>query len=186
MTDSKILSVCMFCGSSTGGSQEIIDGVKLLSKTLAEAGMNLVYGGSAVGLMGIIAQEFLSADRRVTGIIPRALHEKVPALPIHETIVVETMHERKAEMYNRAQAFIALPGGIGTLEEILEVFTWSQLGFHTKPVCIYSVADFYNPLIELFQHLIKSGFMKQEHLDSLIVANTPETLLQKIQTYNYA
>jgi uncharacterized protein (TIGR00730 family) len=183
---SVIRTVCVFCGSSTGSSGCYPTGAQLLGNVLADAGMDLVYGGSDVGLMGLVARTMLARSRRVTGIIPRALQEVTRPLDITELIIVDTMHERKAAMYERSDAFIALPGGIGTFEELLEAFTWSQLGYLKKPVAVLNINGYYDLLLQQLAVSVRSGFMKQTHLDGLLVHDDPNELVGMLQSTDYA
>lgn len=181
-----ITSICVFCGSSSGNLDIYRQAAVSLGETLSRAGIDLVYGGSNIGLMGTVARTMLEHGRKVTGIIPKALHSVVDPLEVSELIVVDTMHERKASMYERSDAFIALPGGIGTFEELLETYTWSQLGYLQKPVGILNTNGYYDLLIKQLAHSVSSGFMKQSHFDELIVSDTPKDLLRSMEDYSYA
>ncbi len=176
-------SVCVFCGSSTGFDAIYAEQTKMLGKILAERNLRLVYGGGNVGLMGLLASTVLESGGSVTGIIPKAIHEKVPALPGAETRVVEGMHARKQAMHDLSDGFIALPGGIGTFEELLEAFTWSQLGFHQKPVALLNIKGYYDSLSELLNHSVQEGFMRDSHRKTLLVDEDPQALLAKMASY---
>ncbi|MDC7235953.1 MAG: TIGR00730 family Rossman fold protein [Spirochaetales bacterium] len=176
-------SICVFCGSSTGFSNFYREDARRLGLELARRQLKLVYGGGNVGLMGILAQTVLEEGGRVTGIIPEAIHSKVPPLPGSDTLVVPDMHSRKQKMHELSDGFIALPGGIGTFEEILEAFTWSQLGYHKKPVALLNTQDFYSPLLQQFAHTVKEGFLKQSHCDTLLVEKNPAVLLDVMAEY---
>ena len=180
-----ISTVCIFCGSSSGNSPVFADAAASLASLMADRGLDMVYGGSNIGLMGLVASTMLERGRSVTGIIPRALFEVVEHLEVTDLKVVETMHERKAAMYERSDAFIALPGGIGTFEELLEVYTWGQLGYLEKPVSILNVEGYYDHLIMQLRHSVGSGFMKQHHLDSLIIESDPSALLDRLESSTY-
>jgi len=133
--------------------------------------------------MGLTASAVLEAGGRVTGIIPEAIHAKVPSLPGIETLVVEDMHSRKQAMHDQSGGFIALPGGIGTFEEILEAFTWSQLGFHRKPVALLNTRGFYDPLMDQLTRCVEEGFLKESHRETLLVEKDPAVLLERMEAY---
>ena len=154
-------SVCVYCGSSSGHDPEFIGAAEMLGQHLAAAGITLVYGGGSLGLMGRIAHAVLNAGGHVVGIIPRFLHEREVMLrEVPELIVTEDMHERKRLMFERSDAFVTLPGGIGTLEEVVEMMTWSQLGRHEKPIVLANVKDFWAPLNGLIRHMTAAGFIR--------------------------
>ncbi len=178
-------SVCVFCGSSKGNSPVYEASAVKLAEALSNHSLDLVYGGSNIGLMGIVASTMLKLGRKAIGVIPTTLYEAVEQLAGIELIVVDTMHERKAAMYERADAFIALPGGIGTFEELLEVYTWVQLGYLNKPVSLLNINGYYDHLIAQLQHSTESGFMKQHHLDSLIIEQDPELLIERLNSATY-
>jgi uncharacterized protein (TIGR00730 family) len=154
-------TVCVYCGSGFGGDPAFTAAAVTLGKALAEAGIGLVYGGGNVGLMGTVARAVIENGGHVTGIIPDFLKSRERMLDeIQETIVVEDMHTRKRLMFERSDAFVALPGGIGTLEELVEQLTWAQLGQHNKPILLLSVADFWTPLLTLLDHMRAQGFIR--------------------------
>jgi uncharacterized protein (TIGR00730 family) len=156
-----VRTVCVYCGSGFGRDPAFREAAELLGTALAEAGMRLVYGGGDVGLMGTVARAALAAGGHVTGIIPDFLQAREHMLAdIQETVVVPDMHTRKRLMFERADAFVALPGGIGTLEELVEQMTWSQLGRHRKPILLVSINGFWRPLLALFEHMRESGFLR--------------------------
>ena len=167
-----VRTVCVYCGSGFGGDPAFTAAAVTLGKALAEAGIGLVYGGGNVGLMGTVARAVLENGGHVTGIIPDFLKSRERMLDeIQETIVVEDMHTRKRLMFERSDAFVTLPGGIGTLEELVEQLTWAQLGQHNKPILLLSVADFWTPLLTLLDHMRGQGFIR-EGLDlSYLVAS---------------
>lgn len=167
-----VRTVCVYCGSGFGGDPAFTAAAEALGKALAQAGLGLVYGGGNVGLMGTVARAVLENGGHVTGIIPSFLKSRERMLDeIQETIVVEDMHTRKRLMFERSDAFVALPGGIGTLEELVEQLTWAQLGQHNKPILLLSVADFWTPLLTLLDHMRAQGFIR-EGLDlSYLVAS---------------
>lgn len=152
-------SVCVYCGSSPGNRPEYAEAAALLGRTLAARGLALVYGGGKVGLMGIVADSVLAHGGTVVGVIPDALMQKeVGHRGLTELHVVRNMHERKQMMADRADAFIALPGGVGTFEELFETFTWLQLGYHDKPVGLLNVAGFYDGMLGFLSHAVHEGF----------------------------
>ncbi len=174
-------SICVFCGSSSGSSAAYLKQARNLGEALAKRGITLVFGGSNIGLMGALAEAVMANSGYAVGIIPRKIYEMVTHLPLSEEHIVETMHERKAKMYELAQAFIILPGGLGTMEEFLEAFTWNQLGYHLKPIGLLQVAGFFDPLLAFFQHMVKEGFLKQAQLDTLVIADEAGRLLQLLE-----
>jgi uncharacterized protein (TIGR00730 family) len=149
-------------------------------------GIDLVYGGSNMGLMGKVASAARDGGARVTGIIPRFIHERVQPLDVDELLVVENMHQRKAMMYARADAFIALPGGIGTLEEFSEVFTWIQLELVQAGIGLLNTAGYYDPLVALLQHMVAEKFVRQELLDRLVVHEDPCALLDGLAHFRHS
>ena len=158
-----IKTVCVYCGSGPGLSPRFVEAALALGKIFAENNIRLVYGGGSVGLMGAIAKSTLDHGGAVTGIIPEFLATRERLNPtLTELIVTKSMHERKQIMFDRADAFVALPGGIGTLEELVEQMTWAQLGHHQKPIIILDIDRFWAPLIELFQHMKSLGFIHSE------------------------
>ena len=168
----------MFCGSREGARPEYAAGARALGEALARRGIELVYGGGSVGLMGVLADAVLRAGGRVTGIIPGPLATRELAHPgVTELRVVGSMHERKATMAELADGFIALPGGLGTLEELLEVLTWAQLGIHQKPVGVLDHAGYYDALRRLLAHGVTEGFIAPEHAALLRFGATPGELL---------
>ena len=177
-------SVCVFCGSSKGFDKEYALRAEELGRLLAGRNIRLIYGGGNVGLMGLLASTVLREGGRVTGIIPEAIHLKVPALEGAETLVVGGMHARKQSMHDLSEGFIALPGGIGTYEELLEAFTWSQLGFHQKPVAVLNTKDYYKTLIDLLDHSVEEGFMRESHKMTLLVEENPAVLLDRMEKYS--
>ena len=157
-----VRTVCVYCGSGFGRDPAFREAAELLGTAIAQAGMRLVYGGGDVGLMGAVARAALEAGGHVTGIIPDFLQAREHMLAdIQETVVVPDMHTRKRLMFERSDAFVTLPGGIGTLEELVEQLTWAQLGRHRKPVVLVSVAAFWAPLLALFEHMRGHGFIRE-------------------------
>jgi len=172
-------AVCVFCGSSSGDDPVYARAAKELGSAVAERGWTLVYGGAGLGLMGTVADAALEAGGDVVGVLPERLFRRERAHPgLSELIVVESMHQRKAEMARRADAFVALPGGMGTLEELFEILTWSQLGIHGKPVALFNVADYFNALLGFLDHQVAEGFLRAPDRGRLQVADELEGLLE--------
>ena len=161
---SEIRSVCIYCGSSTGNTETYAQTAKAVGEFLAQENLTMVYGGGDVGLMGITANSCLSAGGRVIGVIPEKLQQlEVGHDKLSELFVVEDMHSRKAKMAELSDAFIALPGGFGTLEELFEVTTWSQLNYHLKPVGLLNIDGYYDHLIRFIGHAVSEGFIRDVH-----------------------
>ena len=176
--------ICVFCGSSAGDDPRFLETARRTGALLAERGLGLVYGGATVGLMGAVADAVLAHGGHVTGVIPSRLVERELAhhgLP--DLRVVASMHERKALMADLADGFVALPGGIGTLEETFEVLTWAQLGLHHKPIGILDVAGYYAPLLTFLDHAVASRFVRREHRDMLLVDPDPGRLLDRLAAH---
>ncbi|MGZ4810787.1 MAG: LOG family protein [Thermoanaerobaculia bacterium] len=177
--------VCVFCGSNRGGRAGYVTATRELAAVLVQRGISLVYGGGKVGLMGALADEVLRLGGQVTGVIPRQLVEReVGHTGLTDLRVVETMHERKALMADLADGFIALPGGLGTMEEIFEVWTWAQLGMHRKPIAFLDVGGYYQLLIEFLDQAAREGFVRRQHRAIAIVDTDPAALLDKMRAYN--
>ena len=173
----------MFCGSSPGTSERYVVAARELGSALAARGVGLVYGGASVGLMGELADSVLVREGEAIGVIPRALVEREIAHPsLTELHVVETMHERKALMSELADAFVALPGGMGTLDELAEAFTWGQLGIHAKPCGLLDVDGFFEHLLAFLDRAVADGFLQREHRDALVVENDANLLLDRLGT----
>jgi uncharacterized protein (TIGR00730 family) len=173
--------VCVFCGSSAGIRPDYADAARALARELARRRLVVVYGGGAVGLMGILADAALAEGGEVIGVIPRGLASReLLHAGVTELRVVETMHERKAAMAELADAFVALPGGLGTLEETLEVLTWSQLGIRRKPVALLNVLGYWDALLRLLAHATDEGFVRREYLGLLLTAPSPAELLDRL------
>ncbi len=181
---SEIKSICVFCGSSEGNDTVIIDQAYELGKTLANEQMVLVYGAAKIGIMGRVAQGALDQKGKVIGVIPDFLKLKeVVHLGLGELITTETMHERKMKMQELSDGFIALPGGFGTLEELFEIVTWSQLGLHQKPIGVLNVGGFYDELLLLLENMVRKGFLKIENFELLIVDESIEGLMTKLKEF---
>jgi len=173
-------TLCVFCGSSEGTDPAFAQAAEHLGKLIAAHSIDLVYGGGNAGVMGHCARAALAEKGKVTGIIPKKIHALVEHADLTELLVVETMHERKAKMHDLADAFAVLPGGIGTMEEFFEAFTWLQLGYHEKPVAILNTAGYFDGLISFLRHMAGSGFISTGMLAQLIVEKEPDQLLKKI------
>ena len=176
--------VCVFCGSSPGRDPVYLEAAGRLGRTLVRRGLGLVYGGGSVGLMGAVADAVLAAGGEAIGVIPRALqlrelaHARLTALH-----VVGSMLERKAKMAELADAFVALPGGMGTLEEFAEILTWAQLGLHARPCGLLDVAGYYRPLVAFFDQAVAHGFVKPEHRRIVVVGEDPDALLDAFDAW---
>jgi uncharacterized protein (TIGR00730 family) len=180
----ELKRVCVFCGSNAGAKPAYAEMAATLGRMLAERGLGLVYGGGNVGLMGVTATAALEAGGEVIGIIPEALMRmEVGKLEVTELHVVKSMHERKALMAELSDAFIALPGGVGTLEEVFEVWTWGQLGFHPKPLGFLDVEGYYSHLHAFLDHATEEGFLKLRHRVMAAVETNPAVLLERLAAY---
>lgn len=180
----KINSICVYCGSSPGNDPEIIDQAQQLGNLLADREITLVYGAAKIGVMGAVAQGSLEKGGKVIGVIPEFLKIKeVVHTGLTELIVNETMHERKMKLQELSDGFITLPGGFGTMEELFEVLTWSQLALHQKPVGMLNVNGFYDDLLSALEKMVEKGFLKQENLDILLVDTSIEGLLDQMQNF---
>ena len=174
--------VCVYCGSGIGEDPAYAESARILGRALAQARIRLVYGGGSVGLMGILARTVLDEGGLVTGIIPRFLEKRERVFPdVSELIVTKDMHERKMTMFERADAFVALPGGIGTLEELIEQLTWVQLGQHQKPVLLANISGFWQPLIELFDHMRAEQFIRDGMAVSRLVADNVHDVVPMLE-----
>ena len=179
-----IRSLCVFCGSNTGTNPRFAAVARELGALMAKEGIALVFGGGSVGLMGVVADAVLAGGGKAIGVIPRALWDReIGHRNLSELHVVESMHERKAMMASLADAFVALPGGLGTLEEIFEVWTWAQLGIHAKPVAFLDAEGFYGPLLEFLDSAVDAGFVRPKYRGIAIVDSDPAALLLKLGEY---
>jgi uncharacterized protein (TIGR00730 family) len=177
-------SVCVYCGSSFGAKPGYAKAAQAFGRALVDAGLTLVYGGGRVGLMGVIADEVLAAGGRAIGVIPELLVSKeVGHRGLSELHIVPDMHQRKKMMADLSDAFVALPGGAGTLEELFEVFTWAQLGYHQKAVALYNIDGYYDPLVTMLEHTVQEGFMQRAYLDILQIDTDPASLIDKLKHY---
>lgn len=175
------MNVCVFCGSSSGNHPAFSEAAKELGELIGKYNHSLIYGGAKIGLMGVLADKVLSSHGKVIGVIPNFLFDKeVGHDGISELIQVGTMHERKQKMATLADAFIALPGGWGTLDELAEILTWRQLQIVNKPIAILNTNKFFNPLLDMMDSMVSFGFLKPINLEKLIVADNPKQLLTKL------
>ncbi len=179
---SKIKTVCVYCGSGPGTNPHFMESARAFGKVLADSGIRLVYGGGSLGIMGAVASSVLDHGGMVTGIIPDFLKLRENALKgVQEMIVTPDMHERKRQMFERSDAFVALPGGIGTLEELVEQLTWQQLGRHSKPVLLANIDGFWEPLFALLTHMRETQFIRQGLAVEILKADRVEDILPRLQ-----
>lgn len=172
-------AICVFCGSRTGVNPMFQETARKLGEALAERNLSLVYGGGNIGLMGVLADAVLAGGGEVTGVIPNALvARELIHVGVKDMRIVDSMHARKALMAELADGFVALPGGLGTFEELFEILTWTQLDFHSKPVAVLNVDGYFSPLVELIDHAVGEGFLRQQHRDLLHIARNVEELIQ--------
>jgi uncharacterized protein (TIGR00730 family) len=179
--NNPLKQICVFCGSSSGANPEYRRAARALGAVFAENKLTLVYGGGSVGLMGELARSVLAGGGEVIGVIPRRIHEMVEALQLTQLHVVENMHERKTLMYDLSDAFIVLPGGIGTIEEFFEVFTWYQLGIQLKPFGLLNIQGYFEELLGFLEKVVAEGFLKPAHRDVLVVEQCSETLIARLK-----
>jgi uncharacterized protein (TIGR00730 family) len=181
-----IRSICVYCGSSPGHDPVYLKAGHTLGRVIAESGLRLVYGGGTKGVMGAVSDAALKAGGKVTGIIPHFLLNKEATQTaldrLDELVVTQNMHERKHTMFEKSDAFVALPGGIGTLEEIVEIMTWAQLGHHRKPMAFVNVKRFWDPMLALVDHMRAEGFVHTAHLVKPLVIDKPEAVVPAILT----
>jgi uncharacterized protein (TIGR00730 family) len=178
----KLSNVCVYCGSQDGSDPDLVAAATRFGGLLAGAGIGLVYGGASIGVMGALARAVLDGGGRVTGVIPEFLFkEEVPLHSVSELIVTDSMHTRKRTMFDRSDAFVALPGGIGTLEELIEMLTWAQLGRHRHPIIVANLKGFWRPLIELMDHMIETKFVGENIRGLYSVAERVDDILPRIE-----
>jgi len=170
--------LAVYCGSAAGSRPEFAEATRATAAAMTARGVDLVYGGGRLGLMGLIADTVLAGGGRAYGVIPKALVKlEVAHTGLTELHTVETMHERKARMTDLADAFLALPGGIGTLDELFEAWSWNALGYHKKPLCLLNVDGYWDGMVDFIDHATDSGFLSRQRRDQLLVASTPEQAL---------
>ena len=183
-TQRQMNRICVFCGTNPGSRPEYGAAARQLGQILASQGIELVYGGASVGIMGQLADSVHEHGGHVTGIIPQQLVEKEAAhTGIPDLIVVASMHQRKSQMADMSDGFIALPGGIGTLEGFFEILTWGQLGIHAKPSGILNVAGYFDALSGFLDHAVAEGFLTEAHRNAIIVESSPDRLLDRLRAY---
>jgi len=183
-TDRPITRLCVFCGTNAGSRPEYGAAARELGALLAEEGIELVYGGASVGIMGELADAVQENGGHVTGIIPQQLIQKEAAhRGIPDLIVVASMHQRKSQMADLSDGFIALPGSIGTLEGFFEILTWGQLGIHAKPCGVLNIAGYFDALIGFLDHAVQEGFLTEAHRETIMVETDPRALLERMRGY---
>ena len=176
--------ICVFCGASPGARREYAEAARELARLLTAEGIGLVYGGGGVGLMGALADAVIEAGGELTGVIPRALVDReIAHRDVMDMRVVGSMHERKALMADLSDAFVALPGGIGTLEELFEVYTWAQLGLHRKPCALLNIEGYYDGIEDFLAHAVAERFLRDETRDLLMVETDPAALIERLRTF---
>lgn len=185
---SPLSSVCVYCGSSPGHDAAYIEAGKTLGRAIGEAGLRLVYGGGTKGIMGAVAEGVMETGGKVTGIIPRFLMNKEATEKalgkLDELVITEDMHERKHRMFELSDAFVTLPGGIGTLEEVIEIMTWAQLGRHSKPIVLANINGFWDPLTVLLDHMRGNGFIHTAHRVQPLVVEDASEIVPALQSAN--
>ena len=180
----KLEKICVFCGSSEGNDAAIIQSAQKLGEIFAKREITLVYGAAKIGVMGILAKSVLDNQGNVIGIIPDFLKKKeVVHLGLSELITTENMHDRKMKMQEVSDGFIALPGGMGTLEELFEILTWLQLGLHNKPIGLLNTNHFYDDLLKMLETMVRKGLLKMKNYELLLVSDSIETLLEKMEQF---
>jgi len=176
--------ICVFCGASPGARPEYAEAAVELARLLVADGIGVVYGGGGVGLMGVLADAVLAEGGEIIGVIPRALVDReIAHRDVTDMRVVGSMHERKALMAELSEAFVALPGGIGTLEELFEVYTWAQLGLHRKPCALLNVEGYFNGIASFLGHAVEERFLRVEHLEVLMVETEPGPLVERLRVF---
>lgn len=177
----ELQSLCVYCGSSSDVDPVHLDNARALGRMAAERGVGIVFGGGRVGLMGVLADACMAAGGRVIGIIPRDLDDReVGHRDVSELEIVDSMHVRKMRMFHRSDAFCVLPGGLGTLDEAFEIITWRQLGFHDKPIVLFNLAGYWNPLLALIDHQIAEGYVRPQHRELFEVVEAPEAVFEAV------
>jgi uncharacterized protein (TIGR00730 family) len=182
--ESKLKRICVFCGSSAGSNPKYKESAVKLGDTLTECGVTLIYGGSNIGLMGEIANAMIRKSGNVIGVIPRVLVEKEVAFTkLQDLRIVDSMHERKALMAKMADGFISMPGGFGTLEETIEMLTWTQLGIHEKPIGLMNIDGYFDRLFDFIDHMVSEGFLAEDFRDMVLMDENPVDLLEKMTKF---
>jgi uncharacterized protein (TIGR00730 family) len=183
MAERKISNICVFCGSASGSRPVYAEKAQTLGAEMARRAIRMVYGGGGIGLMGEVALGVIESGGEVTGVIPYALATKERLLPNIEMRVVNTMHERKAIMAREADAFIILPGGFGTFDEMFEIITWAQLGIHQKPIGILNIEGYFDSMMQMIEHAIREGFILPRFRDLMVVSREIVDLLEKLERH---
>ena len=179
----EIRSLCVYCGSWSGIDPSLEEFARDFGSACAARGIEVIYGGGGIGLMGTVAEAALTAGGRVVGIMPRSLLEAEPPFSnVTELVIVDSMHERKRQMFDRADGFVVLPGGLGTLDETIEMITWRQLGFHEKPIVLANVRGHWNPLLALFDHVVATGFAQPDSHSLYTVADSVDGIFERLTT----
>lgn len=177
--------ICVYCGSNPGSRPEYKEYAKLLGKELASNQIELVYGGSCIGLMGEVANEVLKHNGKVTGVMPKGLFlGEVVHKNLTKLIEVENMHQRKQTMAELSDGFITLPGGLGTFEELFEILSWAQIGIHKKPIGLLNISNFFDPLISMLKNAANEGFMSESNLQLISISENPSELIEKMRVYS--
>lgn len=180
----ELKKICVFCGSSDGNDFAITESAQILGEIFARRDITLIYGGAKIGVMGTLAKSVLKSRGNVIGVIPNFLKKKeVVHLGLTQLISTENMHQRKLKMQEESDGFIALPGGMGTLEELFEIITWLQLGLHKKPIGLLNINGFYNDLIKMLETMVRKGFLSVENYSLLLVDSDPINLLKKMEKF---
>lgn len=180
-------SACVFCGSSPGARPAYTDATEDLGRRLVEDGIALVFGGASVGLMGRLADTVMSEGGEAIGVIPQSLVDReIAHIGLTDLHVVDTMHERKQLMADLSDAFVALPGGLGTLDELFEIYTWAQLGMHSKPIGILNVDGYFDGLASFLEHAVAERFVRRDHWEMVIVEQEPGPMLERLQSFDPA
>ena len=175
--------ICVYCGSNSGFRSEYFETATYLGQCLAEIGIGIVYGGAEVGLMGAVASSALNRGGEVIGVIPELFAEKVKHHKLSQLHVVPTMHDRKMKMFDLSDGFIALPGGIGTIEEVFEILAWAQLGCHDKPCGLLNICGYFDSIIEFLEHSVSQQFLKKVHREMIMFDENPNGLLEQFKSY---
>ncbi|MCI0524513.1 MAG: TIGR00730 family Rossman fold protein [Acidobacteria bacterium] len=183
MVKRKLESICVFCGSNSGTREVYVEQARALGYEMASRGISLVYGGGGIGIMGAVADAVIEARGKVIGVIPYALATKERAHPDIDMRVVDTMHERKAMMAELSDAFIAMPGGFGTFEELMETITWGQLGIHQKPVGVLNIAGYYDPILAMIDRAIEEGFIQPRYRSLFVASSSIDELFELIHKF---
>ena len=183
----QVQRACIFCGSSPGARPAYTEAAEDLGMLLVQNGITLVFGGATVGLMGRLADTVVSEGGEAIGVIPQALVDReIAHLGLTDLHVVDTMHERKQRMADLSDAFVALPGGLGTLDELFEIYTWGQLGMHRKPIGLMNVEGYFDGLVAFLEHAVAERFVREDHRDMLIIEEEPTPMLERLQSFDPA